>query len=56
VIFTVNFFSTVVKNVVFPLIYLTTVLSIVNHLAKEYPINRLAGFLKTPPSGSWAFP
>lgn len=46
VIFTVNFFSTVVKNVVFPLIYLTTVLSIVNHLAKEYPINRLAGLFK----------
>ncbi len=46
VIFTVNFFSTVVMNVVFPLIYLTTVLSIVNHLSNQYPISRLAGLFK----------
>lgn len=46
VIFTVNFFSTVVMNVVFPLIYLTTVLSIVNHLTDKYPVNRLAGLFK----------
>jgi stage III sporulation protein AE len=46
VIFTVNFFSTVVMNVVFPLIYLTTVLSIVNHLTDRYPVNRLAGLFR----------
>ena len=46
VIFTVNFFSTVVMNVVFPLIYLTTVLSIVNHLTDHYPVNRLAGLFR----------
>ncbi len=46
VIFTVNFFSTVVMNVVFPLIYLTTVLSIVNHLTDKYPVSRLASLFK----------
>ncbi len=46
VIFTVHFFSTIVRDIVFPLIFITTILSIVNHMAPQYPVKRLANLFR----------
>ena len=46
VVFTVHFFSTVVRDIVFPLIFITTILSIVNNMAPQYPVKRLANLFR----------
>ncbi len=46
IIFTIHFFSTLIRDVVFPLIFLSTALSMVHHLATQYPVNRLANLFR----------
>ncbi|NLZ92595.1 MAG: stage III sporulation protein AE [Firmicutes bacterium] len=46
IIFAVNFFATLTKDVVFPLIFLTTILSIVNYFSPRVTVSKLADLLK----------
>ena len=42
----VEFVATVIKNVFIPLIFLSTILSIVNNISNKIQISKLAGFIK----------
>ncbi|MBS4030479.1 MAG: stage III sporulation protein AE [Clostridiales bacterium] len=46
IIFAVNFFATLTRDLVFPLIYLTTILSIANHFSPRVTVGKLAELLK----------
>lgn len=46
IIFAVNFFATLTRDLVFPLIYLTTILSVVNYFSPRVTVSRLADLLK----------
>ena len=46
IIFSVNFIASLVRNVVFPLIFFATILSLVNHFSPHFKINRLADLFK----------
>ena len=46
IIFAVNFFAALTRDVVFPLIFLTTILSIVNYFSPRVTVNKLADLLK----------
>jgi stage III sporulation protein AE len=46
IIFAVNFFATLTRDLVFPLIYLTTILSIVNYFSPRVTVSKLADLLK----------
>jgi stage III sporulation protein AE len=46
IIFAVNFFSTLIRNFVFPMIYLTTILSIANHFSPRITVSKLADLFK----------
>ncbi|MDW7651450.1 MAG: stage III sporulation protein AE [Bacillota bacterium] len=46
IIFGVNFFATLTRDAVFPLIYLTTILSIVNHFSPRATVGKLADLFK----------
>lgn len=46
IIFAVNFFATLTRDLVFPLIYLTTILSIANHFSPRVTVSKLADLLK----------
>ncbi|MCR3922165.1 MAG: stage III sporulation protein AE [Firmicutes bacterium] len=46
IIFAVNFFATFTRDVIFPLIYLTTILSIVNYFSPRVTVSKLADLLK----------
>lgn len=46
IVFGVNFFATMTRDVVFPLIYLTTILSIVNHFSPRATVGKLADLFK----------
>lgn len=47
IIFAVNFFASITRDVIFPLIFLTTILSIVNHFSPRITVSKLADLLKT---------
>lgn len=47
IIFAVNFFATITRDIIFPLIFLTTILSIVNHFSPRVTVSKLADLLKT---------
>jgi len=46
IIFSVNFMASLVRNVVFPLIFFATILYLVNHFSPHFKINRLADLFK----------
>lgn len=46
IVFAVNFFATLIRNLVFPLIYFTTILSIVNHFSPKVTVSKLADLFK----------
>lgn len=46
IIFAVNFFAALIRDMVFPLIYLTTILSLANHISPRVTVGRLADFFK----------
>ncbi|HHX75186.1 MAG TPA: stage III sporulation protein AE [Firmicutes bacterium] len=46
IVFAVNFFASLTRDVVFPLIYLTTILSIVNYFSPRVTVSKLADLLK----------
>jgi stage III sporulation protein AE len=46
IIFAVNFFATLTRDFVFPMVYLTTILSIVNHFSPRVTVSKLADLLK----------
>lgn len=46
IIFAVHFFATLTRDVVFPLIFLTTILSIVNYFSPRVTVSKLADLLK----------
>lgn len=46
IIFAINFFATLTKDVVFPLIFLTTILSVVNYFSPRVTVSKLADLLK----------
>ncbi len=46
IIFAVNFLASLTRDVIFPLIYLTTILSVVNHISPRVTVGRLAELLK----------
>lgn len=48
----VEFSATIIKNVFIPLIFLSTILSIVNNISEKIQLTRLAGFIKQ--ITSWA--
>lgn len=47
IIFAVNFFAALTRDLIFPLIYLTTILSVANHISPRVTVGRLADLLKT---------
>ncbi|NLM46276.1 MAG: stage III sporulation protein AE [Firmicutes bacterium] len=46
IVFAVNFFASLTRDAVFPLIYLTTILSLVNHFSPRVTVSKLAELLK----------
>jgi stage III sporulation protein AE len=46
IIFAVNFFASLTRDVIFPLIYLTTILSVINQISPRVTVGRLAELLK----------
>lgn len=46
IVFGVNFFATLVRDLIFPLIYLTTILSIVNHFSPRVTVGKLADLFR----------
>ena len=46
IIFAVNFFATIIRDLAFPLIYLTTILSIINHFSPRVTVGKLADLFK----------
>jgi stage III sporulation protein AE len=46
IVFAINFFATLMGNFVFPMIYLTTILSIVNHFSPRVTVSKLADLFK----------
>ncbi|MCW3490277.1 stage III sporulation protein AE [Dethiobacter alkaliphilus] len=46
IIFAVNFFATIIRDLAFPMIYLTTILSIVNHFSPRVTVSKLADLFK----------
>ncbi|NLN07174.1 MAG: stage III sporulation protein AE [Firmicutes bacterium] len=46
IVFAVNFFASLTRDAVFPLIYLTTILSIVNYFSPRVTVSKLAELLK----------
>lgn len=47
IIFAVNFFASITRDIIFPLIFLTTILSIINHFSPRVTVSKLADLLKT---------
>lgn len=47
IVFAVNFFASLVRDFVFPLTFLTTILYIVNHFNSRVTVGKLGDFLKT---------
>lgn len=46
IIFSVNFMAQLVRNVIFPLIFFTTILYLISHFSPYFKINKLADFFK----------
>ena len=46
IIVALGLLGTLIKNFVFPLIYLSAVLGIVNHISERFNVSRLAGLMK----------
>ncbi len=46
IIFAVNFFAALTRDLVFPLIYLTTILSVVNHFSPRITVGKMAELLR----------
>lgn len=46
IIFSVNFMASMIRNVIFPLIFFATILYLVNHFSPHFKINRLADLFK----------
>jgi stage III sporulation protein AE len=46
IIFAVNFLASLTRDIIFPLIYLTTILAVVNHISPRVTVGRLAELLK----------
>lgn len=46
IIFGVNFFGTAIRGVIFPLIFLSTVLALAGHFSPHFKVERLAGLLR----------
>ncbi|EEG78333.1 stage III sporulation protein AE [Dethiobacter alkaliphilus] len=46
IIFAVNFFATIIRDLAFPMIYLTTILSIVNHFSPRVTVSKLADLFR----------
>lgn len=47
IIFAVNFFASITRDIIFPLIFLTTILSIINHFSPRVTVSKLADLLRT---------
>ncbi len=46
IIFGVNFFGTVIREFIFPLIFLSTILALAGHFSPHFKVERLAGLLR----------
>ncbi|NLC10719.1 MAG: stage III sporulation protein AE [Firmicutes bacterium] len=46
IVFTVNFFASLVRNIIFPVIFFATILSLANHFSTRFNVGKIAIFLK----------
>jgi len=46
VVFGINFFGSLIRNIIFPLIYFSAVLGLVDHFSPQFKVGKLSGFFK----------